>query len=112
MTWEKQPAIEGKDIHVGCLCCSTACRIAPLNMPICVGFGSAFVTKNGEMFYDGEKALQDEVEPLTVGDIEQMARNDPDNDWRIVKHGPMHGETFQRHGDDAWVCIESNAGFS
>jgi hypothetical protein len=112
MAWEKLKPLEGKEIKIGCLCCSTAARTARMNMPICVGFGSAFVTKDGVEVYDGEAALRDENEPLTVRDIEAMAKADPDHDWRIVKYGPMHGETYQRHCDETWVCVESNEGFA
>lgn len=112
MPFEKLKPLEGKDIHVGYLCCSTAARVAPLEMGIAVGFGAAYVTRDGEKIYDGERDFHDGKEPLTVRDIEAMAKDDPDHDWRIVKHGPMHGETFQRHCDDTWVCVESNEGFA
>ena len=81
-------------------------------MMIAVGFGSAFVTKDDEQVYDGESDYQNNKKPKCVSDIEAMAKLDPDHDWRIVKYGPLHGETYQRHGDDAWVCIESNMGFA
>ena len=67
MSWVKKDPIKRKDLHVGCLNCSTAALIAPM---------------------------------------------DPDHDWRIVKFGPMHGETFQRQVENNWVCIESNEGFA
>jgi hypothetical protein len=110
--WEKLPPLELEGIHVGCLCCSTAARVAPLGMGIAVGFGSAYVTKDGEQVYDGESDWQNGREPKTVEAIEAMARKDPDHDWRIVKWGPLHGETFQRHCENTWVCVESNEGFA
>jgi hypothetical protein len=109
---ELKPQIDKKDLHLGCLNCSTAALQAPMSMLICVGFGSAVVTKDGETVYDGERDLHDGKEPKTVRDIELMAVDDPDHDWRIIKDGPLHGETFQRHGVDNWVCIESNQGFA
>lgn len=112
MAWKKLKPIKSEDIHIGCFCCSTASEVAPLGMEIAVGFGSAFVTKDGDEIYDGERDWQNGNQPLTVRDIEAMAKNDPDHDWRIVKHGPLHGETYQRHGDDTWVCVESNQGFA
>ena len=112
MAFEKLPPLSGKDIHIGCLCCSTAADVAPLDMPICVGFGAAYVTRDGQIVYDGEASFRDGVEPKTVRYVEAFARLDPDRDWRIVKRGPLHGETFQRHGDDTWVCVESNEGFA
>jgi len=112
MAWEKLKPLDSKDIRIGCPCCSTAARVAPLGMSICVGFGAAFVTKGGVQVYNGNDDLRDEKEPLTVRDIEATAKADPDHDWRIVKHGPLHGETFQRHCDDTWICVESNEGFA
>lgn len=112
MPWEKLPPIEPDKLHVGCSKCSTACLRAPMEMLICVGFGYAYVSSDGIRVYDGEQDLVDGNEPKTVGEIEEMAKADPNHDWRIVKHGPLHGETFQRHGDWEWVCVESNEGFA
>ena len=112
MRWEKLPPIDQDKIHIGCLNCSTAAMEAPMQMLICVGFGSAMVTRDGELVHDGERAFQDGEEPWTVQDAEDAAAQDPDHDWQIVKYGPMHGETFQRHGPSKWICIESNPGFA
>lgn len=94
--WEKLPPIKDEDIHIGCLNCSTATPEASMDMMIAVGFGTAMITKNGELFYDGEKDYHDNGEPKRLKEIEEIAAKDPDNDWRFIKHGPMHGETFQR----------------
>ena len=112
MTWEKLPAIKADDLHIGCLNCSTAALVAPMDMGIAVGFGSAVVTRDGELVHDGEREWQNGREPWTVQDAENAALGDPDHDWRIEKYGPLHGETFQRHGPGEWVCIESNPGFA
>lgn len=108
MTWEKLQPLADSQIHTGCLNCSTVARVAPLSMLIAVGFGAAFATKDGELVYEQQQGMPD----LTVADIERMAVDDPNHDWRIEKHGPMHGETFQRQGPGNWVCIESNEGFA
>lgn len=110
--WAQIKPLEDKQLFVGCLCCSTACRIAHADLPIAVGFGSAVLTKNGELIYE-----ETHDGPIwTVADAEKLAAADPDNDWRILKNGPLHGETFQRHmkGKYAgqWVCIESDNGFA
>jgi hypothetical protein len=81
-----------------------------MEMLVAVGFGSANATRDGEVVYD--ESQDDEAVLLTVGDIEAMAVEDPDHDWRITKYGPLHGETFQRHGPGLWECIESNEGFA
>jgi hypothetical protein len=110
MVFEKLPVIESKDLHVGCLNCSTAAIVAPMDMLIAVGFGSATVTKDGELVYD-EMSISGE-NYWTVQDAENLAIKEPDCDWRINKEGPLHGETFQRQGDNNWVCVESNRGFA
>lgn len=83
-----------------------------MDKQICVGFGSAVITKDDGRFYDGESDLLDDREPLTIGHIEAIARQDPDHDWRACFYGPLHGETYQRQGDNLWVMIESNMGFA
>ena len=112
MAWEKKPPLKGEDIHVGCLNCSTAAKKAPMNMLIAVGFGSALVFRDNEIFYDGESDYQKTGKCKSLQDIENEAKNDPDHDWCLEKYGPLHGETFQRQGDEEWVCIESNPGFA
>ena len=108
MTWQKLPPITGDKLHVGCLNCSTACLTAPMDLDISVGFGSSYVTRDDEHILDGEN----DEDPVTVARVEAMAAADPDHDWRIVRYGPLHGETFQRHGPEQWVCIESDEGFA
>jgi hypothetical protein len=107
MAFEKLPPVE--KIHVGCLTCSTAARIAPMDMLIAVGFGAAYVLCDDKPVYEEDSEFEN---MWTVQDAENAALADPDHDWRIVKHGPLHGETFQRHGPGEWVCVESNEGFA
>lgn len=104
--------IESKDLHIGCLNCSSAALKAPMEMMIAVGFGSAIVFKDGKPIYDGEADLHKTGKAKKVRYFEMLARKEPDHDWRIENHGPMHGETFQRQGKNNWVCIESNEGFA
>lgn len=109
---EKLKPLEAKDIHMGCLNCSTACLKAPLTMAIAVGFGDAYIEKDGKKIYDGEAEYQAGKEPKRLQYFEDLAKEEPDADWRLVKYGPMHGETFQRQGNGLWVCVESNQGFA
>jgi hypothetical protein len=110
MPFEKLPAITKEGLNLGCLNCTTAALIAPMDMVIAVGFGIAFVTKDNEFVYSEDSA--DDENYWTVQDAEDVAKLDPDHDWQIVKFGPLHGETFQRQGDGLWVCVESNKGFA
>jgi hypothetical protein len=110
MSFEKLPPIDSRDLHIGCLNCSTAALNAPMDMVIAVGFGSAIVTKDDELVYSEDRVENETY--WTVQDAENIAKLEPDCDWRIAKHGPLHGETFQRQGDGLWVCVESNQGFA
>lgn len=123
-----QPRIKPEELYVGCICSSgyvhhpivksddadVASRPfdAPTDMIIAAGFGDAYVTKDGVKVYDGEADFHNDLMPKTVGDIEEMAKADPEHDWRIVIYTPLHGETYQRHAPGTWVCIESNMGFA
>lgn len=110
--WAQVKPLKDAQIFIGCACCSTACRLAHLDMAIAVGFGSATLTKDDQIVY--EETLDGPV--WTVADAEKLAVAEPDHDWRIQKNGPLHGETFQRHAKGKyagqWVCIESNQGFA
>ena len=108
----KKKPVKAKELHIGCLNCSTACLKLPLNREIAVGFGSAFVKKNNKIIYDGEMAYRDGKRIKRVRYFEKLARKSPQVDWQIILHGPMHGETFQRQGKNNWVCVESNRGFA
>lgn len=110
MTWNKQPPYVG-DVHQGCLDCPTPTRMAADDMIIGVGFGIATVTRDGNVVYS-EHEVDDDDGYWTTADAERIAVVDPDHDWRIVKNGPLHGETYQRHGAGQWVMIESNQGFA
>lgn len=114
-----EPPIEGGNNP--CLCCPPIPTQAPMKKLVSVGFGAAQVFRNDEFVADGEtgiiirNGIQEEFEPwsLSFGDVEEMASaDDQDADWRIVLHGPLHGETYQRQGPEQWVCIERNHGFA
>lgn len=111
MSFEKLKPLTKDEIHFGCTTCSTAAIVAPMEMAIAVGFGSAYLPKDNEIIFD-ENDLDEDEAAWTVQDAEDLALKDPDHDWRIVKFGPLHGETFQRQGDGNWVCVESNMGFA
>ena len=94
-----------------CLHCPDPEIVAPLDMVIAVGFGNAMVTKDGKLIWDEQQA-GDHGTYWDVKKAEKVARKDPDHDWRIHKHGPLHGEVYQRHGNNKWVCIEQDGGFA
>ncbi len=110
MTWEKLPAWCG-EIHQGCLLCPPVEAVAPLTMLIGVGFGFCSVTRDGETVWEEDAAL-DEQELHDLAHFEAMAKADPDHDWRVDLQAPLRGRTYQRHGADRWVLIDSNEGFA
>jgi hypothetical protein len=112
MSWTKIEPLKSNRINHGCACCSPVAMIAHSDMSIAVGFGSAMLTRDDDLVHDGEQAWQDGCEPWTVAEAEAAALADPDHDWRITMHGPLHGETYQRHEAGRWVLIESNQGFA
>jgi len=100
-------------------------------MLIGVGFGSAQVTMDDELIFaeghDDNHHFHPEIElelkeiirrsydwdglPI-LADIEELARRDPDHDWRVDPFAPLRGRTYQRHGPGQWVLINSNLGFA
>lgn len=108
--WQKLPALEGHEN--GCLHCPPILAKADLEKGIAVGFGAAYLTLDDKIILDGERAFQKGEAVPTFADAEKLALADPDHDWQIVLHGPLHGETYQRQGEGEWILVESNEGFA
>ena len=111
--WEKLPGLPAAPNP--CTCCAPIAATLPLDAIVAVGFGSAVVTRDGDMVLDGERAMQyaeTDEEIVTVGQAEALAAADPQHDWRIELFGPLHGETYQRQGPASWVLVERNKGFA
>lgn len=108
--WEKLPGLESKANP--CLHCPPILAKADMDKVIAVGFGSADLTRDDELVLDGERAFQRGKEVPTFADAEKLAVADPDHDWRVTLHGPLHGETYQRQGVKEWVLVETNEGFA
>jgi hypothetical protein len=102
------PAIEGGPAP--CLCCSDTKSQICAESRIAVGFGLAELTKDGETIWMEDS--HDWEKCMTVAQAEELAKADPDHDWRIVLHGPLRGMTYQRHGDTQWMLVEKNEGFA
>lgn len=108
MTWTKLPALE-RPSHRGCLNCPPK-PVGPLNLHgyYHPGFGSLTVTCDGEeRLYDVHGTIE---RPLMRA--ENMARKDPDRDWRMRVDGPLDGAVYQRHGHGEWYMVESLGGFA
>jgi hypothetical protein len=108
VTWERLPVVSPHGS--GCLNCPQRANTLPMDAHIGVGFGMAALTRDGEVQWS--ESLHEWDELLTVEQAEGRAVLDPDRDWRIVLHGPLHGETYQRQGPGYWVCVEANQGFA
>ena len=81
---------------------------APLDMPIVVGFGCAKITKDGELFFDGEKSW--DIKQLE--EIEAVARESPESCWRCIMDAPLWSASWERNEKGEWVCYESGEGFA
>ncbi len=120
-TWEKLTPLDGR--LNPCFCCPPIPAKAELGKIIAVGFGSAVATCDGMLVVDGENGLlcppfwgadvpRRTEEFITFEDIERIAQADPGHDWQIRLDGPMHGETYQRQGENLWLLVEKNEGFA
>jgi hypothetical protein len=107
MFFEKLPAIRGEVI--GCLCCGGNKDVYPLDSTFAVGFGDSRITRDEDLVYS--EGCRD-LEFPTLRKFEEMAASDPDHDWRLERHGPLKGGTWQRHGPGAWVLVMENDGFA
>ncbi|QDP43235.1 hypothetical protein Goe7_c02100 [Bacillus phage vB_BveM-Goe7] len=76
---------------------------------ISVGFGTAALQRNGETVYEESYA---EEGVGTVQYAENLAREDPDKDWRIHFIGPFSQEHYQRQGDKRWVLYVRGDGIA
>jgi hypothetical protein len=110
MAWTKLPALPGQSNP--CLCCPPIPAKAAMDKGIAVGFGSATVERDDVVVIDGERQWQKTGDCPTFADAEALAVADPDHDWRVVLHGPLHGETYQRQGPGEWVLVDKNEGFA
>lgn len=111
MPFEKLPAVEGS---VACLTCGCGAR-SDLNMErmIAVGFGSAGYSRDGRSLWDECNAnVESEEDFPTVQSVEDMAKEDPDHDWRIYFDATLYSAEYQRQGDGVWVLVKKGPGFA
>jgi hypothetical protein len=106
--WKIREAVEEKDIHVGCLNCPPVEVIAPMDMLIAVGFGTAEVRRGKKLIF--EEQMSEEFH--TLQEFEDMAKQDPDHPWTVLLDAPLRSRKYQRQGEGKWVLIESGQGFA
>jgi hypothetical protein len=108
-TWSKLPVLPGKNNP--CLHGPPILPVLELDAVIAVGFGSAGVSRDGETVWE-EQQGEETGDYWQCSDAEAAAAKDPDHDWRITFHGPLHGETYQRQGKAQWVLVQKTEGFA
>lgn len=109
-TWERLPAVEGS---VACLTCGCGARSdLPMDRTIAVGFGSAGYSKDGVPLWDESEAGDDWDKMHTVQTVEDLAKADPDHDWRISFFAPLYEAEYQRQGEGVWVLVRKGEGFA
>lgn len=99
------------DTPAGCLCCPSSEHTLCLQTRLYNGFGGWSITRNGALFYQAENNA-DFDGCKTVAEIEEIAKIDPDNDWRAELFLPLREATYQRHGDDKWMLVRVGEGFA
>lgn len=110
MPFEKLPAVEGS---IACLTCGAGARSdLEMGRHICVGFGNAGYSRDGETLWDECSDGGEYEDAHTVQMVEDMAKVDPDHDWRIFFFAPLYEAEYQRHDDGVWVLVRKGKGFA
>lgn len=105
-----RPAKE-KGIHQGCLCCGGTVTKLSMKTRMYNGFGGWVVKKDNEIVYMGDSNLEFNEFP-TILKFENIARKEPESCWEAELYLPLRGATYQRHGHNWWVLVDSNPGFA
>lgn len=96
-TWILAPALEPR-------------AVLPMDKHIAVGFGAAYVTRDGETVW--QESNHDWNECWTVHRAELEASADSDHDWCIHLIGPLYEGHFQRQAPSEWVMYKRGDGFA
>lgn len=103
---------------IGCLNCGAGEMkgdkqeiTASMHTRIYQGFGGWLITKNDKLIFMARPNLEWHQFP-TLMKFENMARKDPDNDWRAECQLPLRDATYQRQGKNRWVLVKSGLGFA
>ncbi len=108
-TFERLPPVDGS---VACVTCGAGARSdLDMDRPIVVGFGDAGYMRDGETVWCEAMAC-DGIDYPTVADVESLAKNDPDHDWRIYFFAPLYEAEYQRQADGVWVLVNKGEGFA
>ncbi len=124
MGWTEEKPLE--DGPGGCNC-QTKMKTLGMGDMVAVGFGNSYVMRDDFCIYqentphwnpDKSSPLSKTIDVmdknvvLTVADVEKVAAEDPDHDWRIYWYAPLYEAEYQRHRDGVWYCIKTGDGFA
>ncbi|MFH1603472.1 MAG: hypothetical protein ABIH03_06160 [Pseudomonadota bacterium] len=109
------------DPHIGCMNCGGGEMMlasadpkvikASMHTRIYNGFGGWRISKDDKTVFMGDPQGEWEDFP-TLMKFENMARKEPDSDWRAGCHLPLRSAEYQRQGHNLWVLVESGMGFA
>ena len=72
--------------------------VLSLHAPLYTGFGWVMVTRDGSDVWAGDDPNK------RLREFDEMARTDPDHDWRVEFSGPLAERLYQRQHEE-WVLI-------
>jgi hypothetical protein len=78
--------------------------------PIGVGIGYAALTRDGEAVYEEDGRQQREL--MTVAQAEELARREPERDWRIHLVAQLENRHYRRQGAGLWLLYKRGYGMS
>jgi len=81
-----------------------------MDCPIVAGFGSAIIYRDKEIVYSEPSNIKFQDAPL-LQKFEDMAKIQPDHDWRYKLDLPLISAEYQRQRDGHWVLIKKGMGF-
>ena len=107
--WEKLEPLKGR--ISGCLHCGYTEGKASMKTKVIAGFGEAIIKKDSEFIYQALYDLEWK-DAFTLQKFENMARKDPNHDWRFELILPLREAEYQRQGDNNWVLVKVGEGFA
>lgn len=107
-TWEKKPPVKGGFCGDGWFSYTQG----EASMDTKVQALEAKILKNGKVFYKNNNNEDEWWDYKGLSEFEEIAANDPDNDWRYTFSYPLRSGVYQRQGKEKWVLIERGIGYA
>lgn len=85
--------------------------VASMHTKIYDGFGGWYISKDSECVFQPDPNTPWGQSP-TLMRFENMARKDPDHDWRAHLLLPLREAVYQRQGKNKWVLVKVGQGFA